>query len=84
MPQIQFPNPAGKDAEGKDLPPLEYTGISLGSFAGVETFIVIEDGRVVAKNKAPAAKATSTAAGLNTSGSGPIVTDTSGARAPVR
>ena len=53
--QIQFPNPAGQDAGGKDLPPVEYTGLSFGSFGGVETFLVIEDGHLVLKNKAAAA-----------------------------
>lgn len=53
--QIQFPNPAGQDAGGKDLPPVEYTGLSFGSFGGVETFLVIEDGHLVLKNKASSA-----------------------------
>jgi hypothetical protein len=71
MPQIQFPNPAGKDAEGKDLPPLEYTGISLGTFGGVETFIVVDEaGRVTAKNKVPAAKTSASATAVDASGSG--------------
>lgn len=57
MPQIQFPNPAGNGPDGKPLPDLEYTGISLGTFGGVETFIIIdESGRLTTKNKAPAAK----------------------------
>lgn len=82
MPQIQFPNPAGKDASGKDLPPVEYTGISFGQFGGVETFLVIEDGHLVLKNKAQAAK--TAAPGTVASGSGTTIADTSGTRVPVR
>lgn len=59
MPQIQFPNPAGQDAAGKDLEPIEYTGISLGSHGGVETFIVIEDGHLTIKSKAPSSASSS-------------------------
>ena len=52
MAQIKFPNPAGQDAAGKDLPEIEYTGISFGVNGGVETFLVLgEGGHLTVMNK---------------------------------
>jgi hypothetical protein len=49
MPQIKFPHPTDPT-----LPDDEMTGISLGTFGGVETFLVVDpSGNVVARNRAP-------------------------------
>jgi hypothetical protein len=54
MPQITF----GNKEEGSEE---ELTGISLGTNGGVETFLVVlPSGHVVARNKAPEAKAAAT------------------------
>lgn len=66
MAQIKFGDPEDGSEE-------ELTGISLGVNAGVETFLVVlPSGHVVARNKAPESKSTSSEDAADTPTAKPI------------